>query len=115
MFTIKNVIVFAKYLEIFSQPSFWIMAIILVSVIYTVYRYFVYQNEGYSEEEEAISNYLATQQLQYLSSETPENTSTATPYNYRKVQVKNAQGETLSLLVRIGYRKGVLSSVHIQP
>jgi hypothetical protein len=107
--------VFEKYLEIFSQPSFWLMAFILVSVIYTVYRYFVYQNEGYSEEEEAISHYLATQQLQYISSEAQTSSTNATSrYNYRQVQAQNTQGETISLLVRIGYSKGTLSSVNIQ-
>lgn len=124
-----------KYIEIFSDPYFWLMVAIAVAVCFWVYRKYVVGNTGVSEEVELLKAQLAHFGYAYLNSQTetenipfaplPEPKTTAneeaadadTPaiYTYRSVQAQNSNGQTIEFWTRFEYKNAAITAVYWSP
>ncbi len=115
-----------KYLEIFSDPFFWLMMAIAVFIGVLTYRKYVAGNYGVSEEVEHLAKQLKYYRLKYLSSETISDedvnfnktsgeSNAPSIYTYRKVLAQNSNGETLEFVAQIEYRNASLAAVYWQP
>lgn len=128
-------IVIGKYLEIFSDPFFWLMAAIAFGIGLWVYRKYVIDNPGVSEEVDLLLLRLTQKGYNYLSSEMMNPNGSAatalqpTPYNsngtadarnesiytYRTVKAVNAKGEPAAFTARFEYRNASLVAVTFEP
>lgn len=124
-----------KYIEIFSDPSFWLMVAIAAAVCFWVYRKYVVGNTGVSEEVELLKEQLAHYGYAYLNSQTetenfpftplPEpqtitnkeaaNTDTPAIYTYRSVQAQNSNGQTIEFWTRFKYQNAAITAVYWIP
>ncbi len=115
-----------KYLEIFSDPFFWLMMAIAIFIGFLTYRKYVAGNYGVNEEVEHLAKQLKYYRLKYLSSETisekdvvfnqtGDESNAPAIYTYRKVLAQNSNGETLEFVTQIEYRNSSLAAVYWQP
>jgi len=118
--------VLGKYLDIFSDPFFWLMAVIAVFIGFMTYRRYVSGNNGVNEEVEHLSKLLNHYELSYILSENiPANdvsqlfpdSEASQPhiYTYRKVWAENKKGETLEFIARIEYKNASLAAIRWVP
>lgn len=118
-----------KYLEIFGDPFFWLMAAIAFAIGFWVYRKYVIGNPGVSEEVDLLQETLNRQGFTYLSSEVmylshgavtaalqPDAASDAESiYTSRIVKAATLQGRPVELLARFEYRNAALVTVTFKP
>lgn len=126
--------VIGKYLEIFSDPFFWLMAAIAFAIGFWVYRKYVIGNPGVSEEVDLLQIRLNGQGYTYLSSEVIYPNSTRTTAlnppaatqstdadgggivtSSRVVKAATPQGKPVELLARFEYRNAALIAVTFEP
>lgn len=106
------------FLEIFSDPFFWVLTVIIVSIIYIVYYFVVRGNDGYSEEEAAIERILLNRGYNYIDSSIqtktgPFNDTNIDPnrFNYRIVQATNANKQATTFWTKAEYRNAQLINI----
>ena len=116
----------SKFLRIFSDPFFWVLASILVSIVYGIYRIYVlgaYQM-GVSEVELALEKRLEQKGWQALSFEEQNDTSiftktkgdaTADEVTFHLIKAKKETGENANISAKVVYRNGVLQNINFQP
>lgn len=127
----KFKVVIGKYIEIFSDPFFWLMTAIAFGMGFWVYRKYVIGNPGVSEEADLLQVRLAQKGYTYLSSEImnpngnaaaellpPNSAGTAgngSIYTYRTVKAATAKGEPAAFTARFEYRNAALVAVNFEP
>jgi Tfp pilus assembly protein PilE len=113
-----------KYAEIFSDPFFWLMAAILLTIVYIVYRKYVSHYEDIGEEEAVLINQLHYYGLKYTDSSVQnkpdvfEKITDELPNTicvYRLVKVVTKENTTKEVWAKIAYQNSVLSAVNWQP
>jgi len=115
-----------KFLRIFSDPFFWILASILVSIVYAVYRIYVLgtYGMGVSEVELALEKRLEQKGWQALSFEDQKDTgifaktkgdATADEVSFHLIKAKKETGENADISAKVVYRNGTLQTISFQP
>ncbi|MGB1204345.1 MAG: hypothetical protein ACPG5B_01795 [Chitinophagales bacterium] len=115
-----------KFLRIFSDPFFWVLASILVSIVYGIYRIYVLgtYRMGVSEVELALEKKLEQKGWEALSFEDQNDTgifektkgdATADEVTYHLVKAQKKTGENADFWAKVVYRKGELQAISWQP
>lgn len=115
-----------RYAQIFSDPSFWVLAIIIIALLYFFYKFAMRAGaEGYSEEEVFLQESLQQQHLELVkileqASKKPDFSDflekEKVVYTYYKVEVKkignNAPAPPTEMWAQIQYGVGNIAAVN---
>ena len=116
----------SKFLKIFSDPFFWVLASILLSVVYGIYRIYVLgaYRMGVSEVELEIEKRLEQKGWQVVSFEDQndtgifaktQNEEAADEVTFHLVKAKKETDENTDIWAKVVYRTGAIQAIYWQP